>query len=87
MSDAFANTQPSLSGPASAAFTVTPSDTADLSTLPRALYVGGDGNLTVIMQGGQTVTLTAVAAGTLLPLRVRRVLATGTSATAIVGLY
>ena len=29
----------------------------------------------------------AVAAGTLLPLRVRRVLATGTSATRIVGLW
>lgn len=76
-----------ISAPPENAFVVTPNDTADLSATSRALYVGGAGNLAVIMVGGETVTLTAVPAGTLLPIRVDRVLAIGTTATAIVALW
>ena len=39
------------------------------------------------MQGGAEVTLAAVPAGALLPLRVSRVLASGTTATALVALW
>lgn len=86
MTDPFANTQPSLSGPATSGFSVTPDDDADLARASRALYVGSAGDLAVRMLTGETVTLAAVPAGSLLPLRVRRVLAAGTTATAIVAL-
>lgn len=86
MPDLFANVHPSLSGPATSAFSVTPSDTAEFSTPPRALYVGGDGDLAIKMLVGDVVTLTSVAGGSILPIRVVRVLSTGTTATGIVGL-
>ncbi|OJT95466.1 MAG: hypothetical protein BGN83_04940 [Rhizobium sp. 63-7] len=86
MVDRFANTQPSLSGPASSGFSITPNDTTDLAETVRALYVGGGGNLSVTMLSGEVVTLANVFAGSILPLRAVRVRATGTTATDIVGL-
>ncbi|MCX8996189.1 hypothetical protein NOF55_16790 [Rhizobiaceae bacterium BDR2-2] len=86
MSDPFLNTHPSLSGPATAGFAVTPSDGAELAQPSRALYVGGAGDLAVTLLSGDSVSLGAVPAGSLLPLRVSRVHATGTTATAIVAL-
>jgi hypothetical protein len=53
----------------------------------RALYVGGGGNLAVRLQDGTELTLANMPAGTLLPIRVTRILATGTTATEIVGLW
>jgi hypothetical protein len=74
-------------GPASKLVAITPADATDLSALGiRALWVGGVGNVTVIAANDTTaVTLTAVPAGTLLPILVDRVM-TATTATAIVGL-
>ncbi|PWE56187.1 hypothetical protein DEM27_12210 [Metarhizobium album] len=86
MADRFANTQPSLSGPASSGFSITPNDATDLAETVRALYVGGGGNLSVTMLSGEVVTLANVFAGSILPLRAVRVRATGTTATDIVGL-
>lgn len=66
---------------------VTPSDAVDLPQVAKSLWVGGAGNVSVIAEGDTVpVTLTAAAAGTLIPLRVKRVRATGTTATAIVAL-
>ncbi len=71
---------------------VTPADGSDLSFVSRALYVGGAGDLEVVMAGdhssdGATLTIVGVPAGTLLPLAVSRVKATGTTATSIVALW
>lgn len=71
---------------ASNAFSITPAD-ADMSTPARALYVGGAGNVAVVTTGGDSVTFVGVAAGTVLPVSVRRVSSTGTTATSIVGMY
>ena len=79
-------TDTGLEAPARNAAAVTPSATVDLTWVSRGIYVGGAGNLNVIMQGGQTVSFVGVPAGTLLPIRVSRVLATST-ATSIVTLY
>lgn len=87
MPDRFANTQPSLSSPASAGFPVTPSDTLDLPSTSRAIYVGSAGTLSVRMLSGDSVTFAGVASGTLMPIRVNQVLSTGTSAGSIVALY
>lgn len=87
MTDPFANTQPSLSGPASSGFAVTPNDATDFPQPTRALYIGNGGQVSVQMLTGEALTLSAVPGGSLLPIRVRRVLATGTTATAIAALY
>lgn len=74
-------------GAAGGALTITPSDGTDLTRATRAIYVGVTGNLAVIMLDGTTATFIAVPAGALLPLMVSRILATGTTATSIVGIY
>lgn len=78
-----------LESPALNAAAVTPSDSTDLPHVSRALYVGGAGNVTVTPAGGTaSVAFTGVLAGSILPIRVSRVWATGTgSSTAIVNLY
>ena len=72
--------------PITGAVAVTPADGSDLTNVTRALWVGGAGNLAVVMQNGDAVTITGVQAGTLLPFRVSRVKSTGTTATSILAL-
>ena len=78
------NTFPS--DPAINAASVTPSDSAALSHNSRGLYVGGTGDLKVDMEGTGTVTFYGVAAGSILPIRAKRVYSTGTTATYILSL-
>ena len=66
---------------------ITTDDTTVYSEPTRAIYVGGYGNMKVDMVGGGTVTFTNIQAGTILPIQVVRVYATGTTATALIGLY
>lgn len=70
-------------GLASDAFSITPSDSATLRA--AALYVGGAGNVAVTTEDGTTLTFAGVQSGSILPVKVSRVLATGTTATAIAG--
>jgi hypothetical protein len=86
MPDRFKHSSPSLNGPAAHAFAVTPNDSTDLSETTRALYVGVSGNVAAVMASGASATFSAVQAGTTLPVRATRVLATGTTASSIVGL-
>jgi len=86
MPDRFASHASSLDSPAHNGFAVTPDDGAGLAETTRALYVGVGGDLTLVLAGGGQITFANVAAGTLLPLRASMVLATGTTAAAIVGL-
>ena len=74
--------------PVRTAVAVTPSDSADIRSgqLTRGIYVGGPGNISVVMDNG-TVVFTGVAAGTVYPIRVSRVNATGTTATNILALF
>lgn len=72
--------------PAGHAEAVTPSDSGDLAYVSRGLYVGGAGNMAVIMVSGATVTFSNILAGTVLPIRVSRVKSTGTTATSILAL-
>lgn len=76
-----------VTGPATKAFDVTPGDSADLAFVTRALWVGGAGNIKVTTSGGDTVILSGVTAGSLIPIRVSRVHSTSTTATLIVALY
>jgi len=86
MPDRFSNHAGGLESPASSGFPVTPADGTDLLEVTRAIYIGGSGNLAAVMMSGEDVTFNGIPGGTVLPVRVRRIKATGTTATAIVGL-
>lgn len=75
-----------LSDPAQNAFAVVPSDVADLAQATRAIYIGGAGHLAVTMVGGETVTFLSLPQG-VFPICVRRILATGTTATNMIALW
>ena len=85
--DNFSEFPTTLTAPARDGQAGTPSDSVDLSTLPRAVYVGQAGALALLLAGGQSVVLQNVPAGTLLPVRPQRVLATGTTASGVVALW
>ena len=77
-----------FAAPAVGAAAVTPNDSTDLAVSPaRSLFIGGAGNLVVDTAAGDTVTFTGVTAGSILPVSVKRVRATNTTATSIVALY
>lgn len=63
---------------------ITPSDSADLST-PMMIWVNGAGTVAVIPAGGQSTVTYTMPAASVVPVRVKRVLATGTTATGLVG--
>ena len=70
------------------AFAITPHDTNELALTPKALYIGGAGNLVAILaDDSASVTFTGLAAGTILPVRAKIVKSTSTTATLIIGLY
>ena len=75
------------SNPAGYAAEVTTSDTVDLTSVARGLYIGVGGNVNVVMPDGSTVLFVGCGSGTILPVNVRRVMATSTTATSIVALY
>lgn len=77
-----------LEGPAARAAAITPDDDVDLTEPSRAVYIGSAGNLAVeMLAGGPPVTFESVPAGLLLPIRVRKVLETGTTAAAIIAIF
>ncbi len=88
MADSFANRADDVSAPATSAVAVVPSDTAPLTDIPKALYVGTGGSVTMRGVNGSVDTLWKnVGSGTILPFRARYVRATGTSAADLLALY
>ncbi len=87
ITDAYSHMSSGLSSPAVGAFAITPNDGSDLALMPRALMVATAGDVSVVMKDGSPATLPALMPGVVYPLRVKRVLATGTGAGGIVGLY
>jgi hypothetical protein len=88
MATDFRNEALKADSPASDGAVVTPNDSTDLPYTSK-LYIGGTGNLRVTLRDqadGDSVTLSAVPVG-FLPLLVKRVWATSTTATNIVALY
>ncbi|MEM6907166.1 MAG: hypothetical protein AAF494_00685 [Pseudomonadota bacterium] len=85
--DPFEFSSGGLNAPASDLFEISPDDTNDLSNVTKALYVGGAGDILLRAVGGSAdVTLANVPAGSIVPVRVKAVRETGTTATNIVGL-
>lgn len=69
--------------PAVTGRTFTASDTAVIEPLTRAVLVTVAGAVAVEYQDGTTHTIGELAKGVMHPLQVRRILATGTTATGI----
>lgn len=81
-SSTFAVTDPSGLGGDSKA--ITPSDTVDLASYPKAVVVTVTGNLVVLPMlavddGAHLIPFTGVPVGFVLPFRIRRLMATGTT--------
>lgn len=87
MPDKFLYSSDSVAAPARKLVAVTPNDGADLADVPKALYIGAAGTLALIAADDTASVSLTVAAGAVLPIRAKRVLATGTTATDIVALY
>lgn len=67
---------------------VTPSNTVDLPSPCRALYVGVGGDVAVVpLDGSAAVVFKNASNGQFLPIQARRVNSTDTDATNIVALY
>jgi hypothetical protein len=79
-----------VSPQAEGAALVTPADadfTSSVRPVASGLYVGGAGNIRVTTVDGDDVLFSGVAAGTFMPLMVKRVWSTNTTATLIVALF
>jgi hypothetical protein len=75
------DTSPAITG-----YTISPSDTTDQDTPFRSLYIGVGGDVVVVGLDGATVLYHAVPQGTILPVKGKRVAATNTTASYMVGM-
>lgn len=82
--DSFQNYTTLLGDPAGRWVAVNASDAADLPFVPRAVYVGSAGNLSVVDLFDNTTLIQNVPAGSVLPGRWKQIRATGTTASALV---
>ena len=87
MTDTFKTFARSLTSPPENAVEITPSDTESLPHTTRALYIGGAGDVAVLLLGGAEVTFRGLQAGTLIPIRIDQIKRAGTTATGLIGLW
>lgn len=67
---------------------ITPNDSTDLTNECRAIYVGGNGSIRLDAAGGATnILFSSAKGGSTIPVRVKRVRSTGTTANNLVCLY
>lgn len=68
-------------------FTITPHDSTEITLTPKAVWVGGAGNLVVrLVDDSSDITISGIASGSLLPIRPKLV-KTSSTATLLIGLY
>ena len=65
---------------------VTPHDTNDLAYVTKAVYIGTGGTISIIAADDTVAVSLTVQDGAVLPIRAKRIRATGTTATDIVGM-
>ena len=88
MADSFATTVDAPSAPATKALAVTPHDSNPIIDIPKALFVGTGGNITMRgLNGAADQLWKNVPSGAVLPFRAQYVRATGTTAADILALY
>ena len=86
MADFFATYTDGIAAPARTMFAITPSDSTDLTNTPKAIYVGTAGTISMIGVGDTVAVSLTVQSGAIIPVRAKRVNATGTTAAGLVGL-
>lgn len=83
--DDFKNRVSGLDSPGYSGANLAPDDNSDLAKVTRALWIGGAGDLSVILASGDAVTFNN--ASSWMPLRIKKLNATGTTASDIVGVW
>ena len=73
--------------PSSSISLVTPDDVADLPRVAKSLHVGTGGDIRVVTVDNDDVVIPGVASGSILPVQVKKVFATSTTASGIVALH
>ena len=87
MADRFETHIDTLSQPARDAFAITPHASNEVDPLPKAIFVGTGGNITLrASDSSADVIFKNVASGQILDVRAKYVRAAGTTATDIIGL-
>lgn len=87
MPDTFQTMSDSPTAPSRAPFAIVPHDSTALPTLPKAIFVGSGGTVTLRgVDAATDVVLKNVASGQVLDIRASHVRATGTTAADLVGL-
>jgi len=66
-------------------FTIAKSDSTEMPNNFVGLYVGGTGDVNVLMHSGNQVLFKAVPVGTYIPGKFRRIMSTSTTATLMLG--
>jgi len=84
--DKFQDHHNGLTGPICGGFDITPDDANDLAQMTRGVMVSSAGDVAVVLRDGDAITLPGLAPGVIYPLRIAKVLMTGTTATGIKGL-
>ena len=67
-------------------FAITPSDTVNLTQIPRAIYCGSTGNVVFVNSDGTTCTWNGVPTGMLIPCTAMRINQTNTTASDLIGI-
>lgn len=85
MSASLADRNDSPAAPSRAPYPLVPSDTADLPVVPKGIYVGTGGDVTLRgVEGTADVTYRNLADGSYIAVHARLVRATGTTATNLI---
>ena len=87
MADQYASYGTALDSPGIGHYAITPHASNDEAIAFRAIWVGVAGNVVVVALDGTAVTYKGCAAGSVIPMRGKRVNATNTAATDLVGIY
>ncbi|WP_326525293.1 spike base protein, RCAP_Rcc01079 family [Sphingomonas sp.] len=88
MADQFLSFADQPSAPATRCVAVTPHDSNALTDIPKALYVGTGGSITMRGTGdGGDRIWAGIASGSVIPFRASHIRATGTTASNILALY
>lgn len=87
MADRFEAQTDTLSQPARDAFAITPHASNEIDPLPKAIFIGTGGNVTLrAADSSADVVFKNVASGQILDVRARFIRAAGTTATDLIGL-
>lgn len=65
---------------------ITPSDSNNLATICRALFIGVAGNVKLLTPASTSLEFLNLNAGAILPIQVLRVFSTSTTATNLIGI-